>query len=313
MSALKRSNRNPFSGLPLERFGEQREQFDPNRFDGELRCLHGLSDGRVRIQHDSPKLYWHSRAETSQRVLLGHHEGILYAVEWESSSADSLPPAQPPFPDLRAHAQMLDPFEAGLAAYARAMVIWHQRHRYCGVCGSATESKAHGHRRRCVADTCGTEHFPRIDPAIIVAVSCGERLLLARQANWPEKRYSVLAGFVEPGESLEDCVRREVFEESGINVRDCDYHSSQPWPFPSGLMLGFTAHTDDETLRLDEELEQALWLNPEQLVAAIADDELRPPSGFSISRRLVEDWFVEQRATTLSSAVAAHKACRSTA
>lgn len=311
MSALKRSNRNPFAGLPLERFGEQRELFDPQSFSGELRYLQALSDGRIRTQSAGPELYWESQRGESEHVLLGHHEGILYAVQWSTATVDgALPPPEQPYPDLRAHAQLLDPFQAGLAAYARAMVIWHQRHRYCGLCGSATQSESHGHRRRCTAKACASEHFPRIDPAIIVAVSCGERLLLARQSNWPEKRYSVLAGFVEPGESLEDCVRREVFEESGIRVHDCDYHSSQPWPFPSGLMLGFTAHTDDEALRLDDELEHALWLNPEQLVAAIANNELRPPSGFSISRRLVEDWYTELRGGRLGVAVSSYRANR---
>lgn len=304
MSASERSLRNPFAGLPLERFGEQREQFDPSRFEGELRCLLALSDGRIRTADDQPQLTWHPRNENADHVLLGHYQGVLYAVQWDpATTRDALPPPQPPYPDLRAHAQLLDDFEAGLAAYARAMVIWHQRHRHCGVCGAPTFSQAHGHRRGCSNSACGTEHFPRVDPAIIVAISCGEKLLLARQAGWPEKRYSVLAGFVEPGESLEDCVRREVLEESGVVIRQCDYHSSQPWPFPSGLMLGFTAQTDSEELILDDELEHALWVSPEELVGAIAAGELKPPSGFSISRRLVEDWYLERRGISLGEAV----------
>ncbi|MCB1606835.1 MAG: NAD(+) diphosphatase [Xanthomonadales bacterium] len=309
MSASQRSLRNPFAGLPLVRFGEQREQFDPSGFGGELRILNALPDGRIQTQSESPQLAWADPSEAADRVLLGHYQGILYAVQWRQPQPQGpLPPAQPPYPDLRMHAQLLDDFEAGLAAYARAMVIWHQRHRHCGLCGASTTSEAHGHRRRCSNADCATEHFPRVDPAIIVAVSCGERLLLARQASWPERRYSVLAGFVEPGESLEDCVVREVFEESGVVVRECDYHSSQPWPFPSGLMLGFTAQTDREDLTLDDELEHALWLDPEELVAAIAAGRLRPPSGFSISRRLVEDWYLERRGQSLSAAVAASRA-----
>ena len=129
----------------------------------------------------------------------------------------------------------------GLLAYARALSIWRSRHRYCGACGAPLVAVRAGHALRCTNGACAQESFPRIDPAIIVLVCDGERALLGRQASWPPGRYSTLAGFVEPGESLEDAVAREVFEETGVPVHDVRYHSSQPWPFPSSLMVGFQA------------------------------------------------------------------------
>jgi NAD+ diphosphatase len=180
---------------------------------------------------------------------------------------------------------------AGHAAHARALVHWHARHRYCGACGAVTLIEAGGHRRRCSAPECGIEHFPRLDPAIIVLVEHQGRCLLGRQASWPARRYSVLAGFVEPGESLEDALRREVFEESGVTVSECEYHSSQPWPFPSSLMLGFMAQAASEALSYGTELEHAAWFSPAQLEQSVADGSLRLPPPVSLSARLLEDWY----------------------
>lgn len=141
---------------------------------------------------------------------------------------------------------------------------------------------------RCTSATCGAEHFPRLDPAIIVLVTDGERALLGRQAAWPEGRYSTIAGFVEPGESLEDAVAREVLEETGVTVIDPVYHSSQPWPFPSSLMIGFTAFAaGDSEPRADEELEDVRWFSREDIAAGVP--ALPPPQ--SVSFRLIEDWY----------------------
>src|SRR5581483_11342763 len=143
--------------------------------------------------------------------------------------------------DMRMIGQLLAADEAALLAYAKGLLWWHERHRFCGVCGHPTASTDGGHRRLCTNASCKAEQFPRSDPAVIVLVEHGDRCLLARGARFPPGFHSVLAGFVEPGESLEDTVAREVFEECGIRVTDIVYQSSQPWPFPSSLMLGFRA------------------------------------------------------------------------
>ena len=177
--------------------------------------------------------------------------------------------------------------EANLAAHARALVLWHATQLYCGVCGSASAPSAGGNSRRCLNEDCGREIFPRTDPAVIVLVTDGDRCLLGRQPGWPEGRYSTIAGFVEPGESLEDAVRREVYEEANVRVRAVHYHSSQPWPFPSSLMLGFIADAATTEIRLnDGELEDARWFSREELKS----DFPKLPFRISIARRLVDHW-----------------------
>jgi len=141
---------------------------------------------------------------------------------------------------------------------------------------------------QCSREDCGAEHFPRLDPAIIVLVTDGERALLGRQASWPEGRYSTIAGFVEPGESLEDAIVREVMEETGVRATDPVYHSSQPWPFPSSLMIGFTANAaPGAEPRADEELEDVRWFSRDDIAAG--RPALPPPQ--SVSYRLIEDWY----------------------
>jgi NAD+ diphosphatase len=221
-------------------------------------------------------------------ILLGRFGDVdVFAYEIES--------LEPPrvgtgtrFEDLRMAASLLPAEDAGLLGYARGMVLWRARHRFCGTCGATTLAAKGGHVLICTNPACRHEHFPRTDPAIIVLVSDGERALLGRQASWPVGRYSTIAGFVEPGESLEDAVAREVFEETGIQVDQIEYHSSQPWPFPSSLMLGFTAHAlTTQILRRDDELEDAQWFTRADLASG------RPlvPPGVSISFRLIEHWF----------------------
>jgi len=177
--------------------------------------------------------------------------------------------------------------EANLLAHARALVLWHASQLFCGVCGSASAPSAGGNSRRCLNEDCGREIFPRTDPAVIVLVTDGDRCLLGRQPGWPEGRYSTIAGFVEPGESLEDAVRREVYEEANVRVRAVHYHSSQPWPFPSSLMLGFIADAATTEIRLnDGELEDARWFSREELKS----DFPKLPFRISIARRLVDHW-----------------------
>jgi NAD+ diphosphatase len=189
------------------------------------------------------------------------------------------------FAELRPLASQLPAEDAGLLAYARALSIWRANHRFCSRCGTRTAGMRAGHVREC--PQCGLQNFPRIDPAVIVLVHDGKRALLGRQANWPPGRYSTIAGFVEPGESLEDAVRREVWEETGITTHDIRYQSSQPWPFPASLMLGFTASGDAAMPRLvDGELEEARWFTRAQ----ISRGEVLLPPPHSISRRLIDGW-----------------------
>jgi NAD+ diphosphatase len=237
-------------------------------------------------------------------TLLGEADSRAYfAVGLRSDSPDAdsgsesvSPPAELAemgrFRDLRRIGALLDRWEGALLAYARAITYWHHRHRFCGSCGSPTTSASAGHLRVCGNAECGQQHFPRTDPAIIVLVTSGERCLLGRQAVWPPKMYSTIAGFVEPGESLEAAVVREVLEETSVRVEEIMYHSSQPWPFPSSLMLGFTARAADDAIQLnDGELEDARWLSREEMQVALQDETLRLPTNASISYRLIEDWF----------------------
>lgn len=196
---------------------------------------------------------------------------------------------------LRQAGARLDAFDAGLFAYASALAHWQAVTRFCCSCGEPLEWVSAGHRARCTGAACGQWHFPRTDPAIIVIVEHAGACLLGRQAGWPEGRYSTLAGFVEPGETLEAAVRREVSEEAGVDVDACRYHSSQPWPFPASLMLGFTATARRREITLrDGELEDARWFTPEEIVTGIRDGSLLPSSRVSVAWRLLADWLRER-------------------
>jgi NAD+ diphosphatase len=221
-------------------------------------------------------------------VLLGRRDGEDYFA-YEADSADTPPvPQGTRFAELRSVAALLPDEEAGLLSYARAMIGWRRTHRYCGRCGAKTVSAKAGHVLVCTNPVCRHEQFPRLDPAIIVLVIDGDRVLLGRQASWPKGRYSTIAGFVEPGESLEDAVAREVHEETGVRVDGIEYHSSQPWPFPSSLMLGFTARAASHAIDLrDLELEDARWFTREDIIGGTP---YLPPN-VSISFRLIEHWF----------------------
>jgi NAD+ diphosphatase len=230
-------------------------------------------------------------ARDEDLTLLGWFRGTrTVLVELREGAANASLPAHTELRELRPLAPVLLPESASLLAYARALSLWKSRHRFCGVCGAPNVPARAGHVLRCSREGCASETFPRLDPAIIVLVSDagGERALLGRQAAWPAGRYSTIAGFVEPGESLEDAVVREVEEETGVLVTDVCYESSQPWPFPSSLMLGFraVARTHDITLR-DGELEDARWFTRADVAAG---HPALPPAG-SISARLIDGWY----------------------
>lgn len=213
---------------------------------------------------------------------LSHVEAPLEALHLESAVE---------FTDLRRVGPLLARQEGSLLAYARGIAYWHSRHGHCGVCGSPTRSEEAGHVRRCTNAACNAQHFPRTDPAVIMLVHDGERCLLGRQRIWPTGMHSTLAGFVEPGESLEEAVAREVFEETGILVDEVTYHSSQPWPFPASIMLGFHARARNTEIRVDKvELQDARWFERGFLLTHHDGDDFRLPRRDSIARRLIEDW-----------------------
>jgi NAD+ diphosphatase len=234
------------------------------------------NDARVSAVDDPDRL-----------VLLGWYlERRCVLVDLPADPATEQPGES--FAELRPLASELPAAEAGLAAYARALNLWRHGHRFCGRCGTATTASRAGHARHCAA--CDQYSFPRLDPAVIVLVHDGERALLGRQAAWPLGRFSTIAGFVEPGETLEDAVHREVHEETGIIVSEVTYHSSQPWPFPASLMLGFTARAQPATPVLhDGELEEAGWFSRAQLSSGAV---LLPPPE-TISRRLIDSWLLQ--------------------
>lgn len=193
--------------------------------------------------------------------------------------------------ELRQVGTRMPAVEAGILAYARGLSHWRERHRFCGRCGSQTDAAQAGHVRVC--PECGLQHFPRTDPAIIVLVRKDDRALLGRSPRFVPGMYSTLAGFVEPGESLESAVAREVFEETGIVVEDAIYRSSQPWPFPSSLMLGFHAIAVTEAITIEEdELEDARWFTRDELRDPKSIG-LRLPGVDSIARALVEDFLAD--------------------
>jgi NAD+ diphosphatase len=228
-------------------------------------------------------------------MLLGTRDGVAYFAadlsELEDPAAHPSFTGRGAFADLRAVGPLVAPDEGNLLAYARGLTWWHQRHRFCGVCGHPTLSAEAGHVRRCTNPDCGTSHFPRTDPAVIMLVHDGDRCLLGRQSRFPPGMYSTLAGFVEPGESLEEAVAREVLEETGVRVSDARYHSSQPWPFPASIMLGFHATATSREISTDQdELEDAAWFTRNELLTWDGSGSHRLPRPDSISRRLIEDW-----------------------
>lgn len=239
---------------------------------------------------------WWVRDVTLPPLYLGDSGGLSYfAVDLSPlEDIDSHPAIAGlgRFVELRSLSTRIGQRTGSLYAYVRALLLWHGKHRFCGSCGSPTEVVEAGHSRRCTNPACATPHFPRHDPAVIMLVhDGGDRCLLGRQARFPPGFYSTLAGFVEPGESLEETVARECMEEAGVKVTDIRYHSSQPWPFPSSLMLGFHARATSLEVKPDEdELEDVRWFSRDFLLKHKPSDEFRLPPHESISRQLIESW-----------------------
>ena len=281
---------NPLSGAGLDRLSHVRA--DAAALAARLEDLETVAvpvwRGKVATSGAPPRLHTAVVADLEDRAwLLGEAGGTTYvAVEVGDDDLDGLDlPDEVRWAGLMEVGANLEPLHAHLGATATALATWHRTHRFCGTCGAETVADWAGFRRRC--ESCGREHFPRTDPAVIMRVTHGERILLARNPGWPQGFGSVLAGFVEPGESLEDAVSREVKEEVGLSVADVEYHSSQPWPFPASVMLGFTVEATSDVIVVDPaEVAEAGWYTREE----VRDGILALPPTVSIARHLIDDW-----------------------
>ncbi|QLQ11754.1 MAG: NAD(+) diphosphatase [Nocardioidaceae bacterium] len=247
-----------------------------------------LASGRFPLNDDS-QVRWISpeQAPDGDRLFLGLVDGVPYfAVEAGEDAIDTTRTWE----GLRKVGQLLSAQDAGLLIHAIALAEWHQAHRHCPRCGGALIQTDAGHAMRCAQ--CDRQHFPRTDPAVIMLVTDGDRALLGRNQAWPPGRFSTLAGFVDPGESLEQAVAREVLEEVGVEVADVTYFGNQPWPFPASLMVGFFARAVGGEIDVDgAEISEARWFTREELRAQAEDGTIKLPSGISISRALIEAWY----------------------
>ena len=274
---------NTFAGEALDRAGERRNDdawLAARRVDPTTRVV-AASQAGVLSEDDHPKLLSATDLpDGAETVLLGV-DGGGHAV-FAADVGDDYPGERRGLRDLAAN---MSQAEGGMIAHGVALLNWHRGHHFCANCGARTKSAEAGHVRRC--PNCGAEHHPRTDPVVIMLVADGDRAMLGRQPHWPPGRYSALAGFVEPGESLEEAVAREVREESGVQVTDVRYRSSQPWPFPTSLMLGFSAGwASGEPAVGDGELEDVRWFTRKE----IAGGEVQLPPPEAIARRLIEEW-----------------------
>lgn len=296
--------RNPFSAADIDRLAERRRddawlaerlRNPRTRFVPVWRLLNAVRHDPFRAVLTGAAELGEAAIANATPILLGAQEGVaFFALEMPDEAAAARVPGE--WVELRRVGALLEASEAALLAHARAMVFWHARHLYCGSCGSPTAAAQAGHLRVCTDAACGAHHFPRTDPAVIVLVASGDRCLLGRHAAWDAGRYATLAGFVEPGESLEDAVAREVLEETGVRVTDVRYHSSQPWPFPASLMLGFFARALDEEIRVDpEELEDARWFSRAELEEAVGCGRISLPPPVSIAHALIREWLGSDR------------------
>lgn len=310
---------NTFAGLSLilDRVAEQRDA------DEWVTAKAGSPDARYLLLDAAGDAFLHKNEEALRWLDAGERARWLAHASW---SLLGIADGQPHFmllldenadlaaleeafsarrAGLREAGLRLAADEAGLFAYAKGLAHWQRETRFCARCGAPLQLVSSGHRAQCTNPACGRLHFPRTDAAIIVIVEYQGACLLGRQAGWPPGRYSTLAGFVEPGEALEDAVRREVAEEAGVVVGEVHYHSSQPWPMPASLMVGFTATALSPTIQLrDDELEDARWFTPQQIVEGLADGSLKTPTPLSVSYQLLSHWLQQRAGLDLDALVA---------
>ena len=291
---LSRTGPIAFAGSPIDRADQIR--VDPEALAGHMnwRARVLALDGLLPQIDDMGGLVWGTLADVSEDaelVFLGLMEGKACFAAVPDAGATG--PAYA-MPRAWAAIQQLSPPDLAIYGGARSLVDWHARHRFCANCGAPTKLAKGGWQRNC--ENCGAQHFPRTDPVTIMLVENEGRLLLGRQPRFPPRSFSALAGFVEPGETIEEAVAREVFEEAGLKVRDVEYIATQPWPFPSQLMIGCYSQTDETEITLDvEELEEARWFTRDEVehaMTTIGSDEgpFNAPPPAAIAHSLLKWW-----------------------
>ena len=298
-----------FAGSPIIRRDDLRADEDAlqKHFDDGGRVLAFTRDMKLLADVDPLGLRWFSAHEVSaleeERVYLGQlDDAHCFAVALDMSSDDAHNWGETVKAlDARSFATGMgdvgyDQGRAAIVGQAKALLDWHARHGFCAKCGDETEAQKAGYQRVCVNEACKAEHFPRTDPAVIMLAHTGEKCLLGRQTFFPEGVYSTLAGYIEPGENLEEAVRREILEESGVRAHGVEYVASQPWPFPSNLMIGCMVEVEDmDAYPVDGELEDVRWFTRSEVLEALKggknhEGALRLPPSVSIARFLVETW-----------------------
>ena len=296
-----------FAGNDLDRAANVRRDdawLAAKRADPDTRFLAFWRLHALLAKAEPPRLAWldsdraGAAAFDAPTVFLGLEGGdARFAID--VSALDPPEPfaaaAQAQFVEVRAAAQLVTVPESGILAQARALLDWHRRHRFCAACGHPTQIAEGGYMRACTNEACKAQHFPRTDPVVITVVVRGNRCLLGRSARFPTQTYSALAGFMEPGESIEEAVRREVLEESGIHVGTVRYHSSQPWPFPASLMIGCFGEALSEAIAVDPvEIQDARWYSRDQVARALAGEDpetgLKLPQPLAIAHQLIRWW-----------------------
>ncbi len=320
---MKHAETVTFGGSGLDRAADLRANPDALRF------ARGLGDARsiliwrgkplvtgehrdqlVRLPMSHPLIANGPDGNTAEPILLGREDGApCFATDissWHPQDQDTaslnqfLDPSEQHHPDLPADhvfAELrrlmthLNPRDAELAATARAVLGWHRTHKFCAACGAHSDATQGGWQRTCPA--CGTHHFPRTDPVVIMLITHGPHVLMGRSPGWPAGMFSLLAGFVEPGETLEAAVRREVFEEAGVRVGAVSYLASQPWPFPASLMFGCAGEATTTDIQIDPaEIEEARWVSKNDMMRAFAGEhpEIKPARKGAIAHFLLENW-----------------------
>ena len=251
----------------------------------------------VRVEDGAPDLLWHGR-DAAERAIQPGNDWVFLGLDADGIPhfAVNLAPEAiadgEPWEARAVAIAMGGDHRAAILGQARSLLAWHSRHHFCPNCGNPTRIDKGGYARLCGNPACGAEHFPRVDPVAIMLVVDGDSCLVGRQPHFAPGMYSALAGFVEPGESLEEAVRREVWEEAGIRVGRVRYVASQPWPFPNNLMVGCFAEALSRDIRIDEtELEDARWFTRSDVRAALrGEGPFNSPTPIAIARQLLEAW-----------------------